>query len=250
MQGRNLKSFIIISLNNFIIMNNIWITWGDVFNASLQDLWWSFVQFAPKLIIAVVFFIIGWVLGSLVAKAFEQVISALKIDKLFESIGTKDLLNKAGMNLNVGHFIGQVVRWFIIIVFLLPSLNLVGLTYISSFLKDDVLGFLPRVIVAALILIIATVVSSAISKALTAGGKAMNLRSANMLGSVAKYAVWVFAFIIALGQLGVAPAYMQILFAGIIGMMAVAGALAFGLGGKDAAAKFISKIGDEVAHRD
>lgn len=230
-------------------MSNIWVTWGDVFNASLQDLWWGFIQFAPKLIVAIIFFIIGWILGSLVAKAFEHVVNALKVDKLFQSIGADDLFRKAGMNLNTGYFIGQIVKWFIIIVFLLPSLNLVGLDYISSFLKDDVLGFLPRVIVAAFILIIATVVAEALQKAVVAGSKALNLRSANMLGTISKYAVWVFAFIIALGQLGVAPAYMQILFAGIIGMIAIAGALAFGLGAKDAAGRFVSKLGEDISHR-
>ncbi len=229
-------------------MNNIWVTWGDVFNASLQDLWWGFVQFAPKLIIAIIFFVVGWVLGNLVAKAFEHVIGALKIDKLLHSVGAEDMFRRAGMNLNTGYFIGQVVKWFVIIVFLLPSLNLVGLDIISSFLKEDVLGFLPRVIVAAFILIIATVVAEAVSKAITTGSKAMNLRSANMLGVVAKYAIWIFAFIIALGQLGVAPAYMQILFAGIIGMLAVAGALAFGLGGKDAAGRFIDKVGQDMSN--
>jgi len=227
---------------------NIWVTWGDVFNTSLQDLWWGFIQFAPKLIVAIIFFIIGWILGSLVAKAFEHVINALKVDKLFASIGMDDFFRKAGMNLNTGYFIGQVVKWFVIIVFLLPSLNLVGLDYISFFLKDDVLGFLPRVIVAAFILIIATIVAEALSKAVNSSARAMNLHSANMLGTVAKYAVWIFAFIIALGQLGVAPAYMQILFAGIIGMLAIAGALAFGLGAKDAAGRFVAKIGEDIAH--
>jgi len=229
-------------------MNNIWVTWGDVFNTSLQDLWWGFIQFAPKLIVAIIFFIIGWILGSLVAKAFEHVINALKVDKLFASIGMDDFFRKAGMNLNTGYFIGQVVKWFVIIVFLLPSLNLVGLDYISFFLKDDVLGFLPRVIVAAFILIIATIVAEALSKAVNSSARAMNLHSANMLGTVTKYAVWIFAFIIALGQLGVAPAYMQILFAGIIGMLAIAGALAFGLGAKDAAGRFVAKIGEDIAH--
>jgi len=227
-------------------MNNIWFSWGDVFNSSLQSLWWGFIQFAPKLIVAIVFFIIGWILGSLVAKAFEHVFASLKVDKLFQSIKLDDFMHRAGMNLNTGFFVGQIVRWFIIIVFLLPSLNLVGLEYISGFLQTDVLGFLPRVIVAAFILIIATVVADAISKAISAGAKTMNLHSANMLGTVAKYAIWVFAFIIAFGQLGVAPAYMQILFAGIIGMFAVAGALAFGLGGKDAASNWISKLRDEM----
>ena len=78
----------------------------------------------------------------------------------------------------------------------------------------------------------------------------MNLRSTNMLGSLVKYTIWVFAFIIALGQLGVAEGYMNTLFAGIIGMIAVGGALAFGLGGKDAAARLISKLGEEMSHRE
>ena len=229
--------------------SNIWFTWGDVFNVSFKELLMSFVQFAPKLIIAIVFFIIGWVLGSLIAKAFEHVFAALKIDKLFESIKADEFMKKAGLTLNTGYFIGQIFKWFVIIVFLVPSLNLVGLDSISSFLGNDVLGFLPRVIVAAFILIIATVVAEALSKAIVAGAKTMNLRSANMLGTIAKYSVWIFAFIIALGQLGVAPAYMQILFAGIIGMLAVGGAIALGLGGKDAAAKLISRLGEDMQHR-
>ena len=230
-------------------MNNIWYSWSDVFNQSLLMLWGSFVQFAPKLIVAVILFIIGWVLGNLVAKAFDQVLGALKIDKLFASVGADSLFGKAGMTLNTGHFIGQLAKWFIIVAFLLPSLSLVGLDYVSGFLKDDVLGFLPKVFVAAFILIIATIVSDALSKFITAGSKTMNIHSAHMLGTVAKYAVWVFAFIIALGQLGIAETYMNTLFAGIIGMVALGGALAFGLGGKDAAARFIAKVGEEAAHR-
>ncbi len=70
-----------------------------------------------------------------------------------------------------------------------------------------------------------------------------------MLASIARYAVWVFAFIIALGQLGVAPAYMQIVFTGIIGMLAIGGALAFGLGAKDAAGRFVDRLGEDMSHR-
>lgn len=230
-------------------MNNIWLTWGEVFNASLQNLWWGLVQFAPKFIIAIVFFIVGWVLGSLIAKALEQVFAALKIDSLFKSIGADDFFRRAGMTLNTGYFIGQVVKWFVIIVFLLPSLNLVGLNDISAFLQYSVLGFLPRVIVAAFILIIATVLSEALSKTVIASAKSMNLTSANMLGAVTKYVIWVFAFIIALGQLGVAEYYMSVLFTGVIAMLALGGALAFGLGGKDHASRFISKLGEEMSRR-
>lgn len=230
-------------------MSNIWLTWGDVFNASLQSLWWGFIDFAPKLILAVIFFVVGWALGSLVARAFEHVFSALKVDTLFRSIGAEDFFRRAGMNLNTGYFIGQVIKWFIIVLFLIPSLSLIGLDYISFFLKDDVLGFLPRVVVAALILIIATIVADFLSKTVVAASRAMNLKSSNMLGSLVKYTIWVFAFIVALGQLGVAEGYMSTLFAGIIGMIAVAGALAFGLGAKDAAGRLINKLGEEMSQK-
>jgi len=223
-------------------------TWGDVFNSSLQELWWGFVQFAPKLVVAVVFFIVGWVLGSIIARALEQVFRSLKVDNALRSIGVENFFRKAGMTLDSGYFIGQVVKWFVIVVALIPSLALVELNSIKDFLQDDVLGFLPKVVVAALILIIASILAEGLSKAASASAKTMGLTSANMLGAIAKYAVWVFAFIIALGQLGIAEYYMNVLYTGIILMLSLGGALAFGLGGKEAAAKFIAKVSDEVSH--
>jgi len=225
-------------------MSNIWLTWGDVFNTSLQNLWYGFIQFTPRLIVAIVFFIIGWVLGSLLAKAIEQVFGSLKVDSLFKAIGADNFFRKAGMNLNSGYFVGQVVRWFVIIVFLLPSLNLVGLSDVSAFLGTSVLGFLPQVIIAAFVLIIAAFVSEGLSKTVLATAKVMNLKASNMLANVAKYAVWIFAIIIALGKLGL-DNYISILFSGIVAMLALGGALAFGLGAKDAAGRFIAKLGEE-----
>ena len=75
------------------------------------------------------------------------------------------------------------------------------------------------------------------------------MKSARFAGSVAKYAILIFAFIIALSELGIAPAFMQILFTGIIAMLAIAGGLAFGLGGKEAAGKTIDRISDAVSHK-
>ncbi len=229
-------------------MNNIWLTWGDVFNTSLQSLWFGFVQFTPKLVVAVVFFIVGWVLGSLIARAIEQVFNSLRIDGLFRAIGAENFLRRAGVNLNSGHFVAEIVKWFIVIVFLLPSLNLVGLDEVSAFLGDSVLGFLPQVVIAALVLIIAAVVSEGLSKTVLATARAMNLKASNMLATVAKYAVWIFAIIIALGKLGLGD-YMSILFSGLVAMLALAGALAFGLGAKEAAGRFIERLGEETSNR-
>jgi cellobiose-specific phosphotransferase system component IIC len=222
-------------------------TWGDVFNSSLQSLWFGFVQFAPRLVLAIVFFIIGWILGSLISKAIQQVFTSLKIDSLFSSIGADGFFKRAGVSLNSGYFVGEVVRWFVIIVFLLPSLSLVGLTDVSSFLSDGVLSFLPQVIIAAFVLIIAAIVSEGLAKVVLATAKSVGLKSAHMLSMVSKYAVWLFAIIIALGKLGLGD-YMSILFTGLVAMLALAGALAFGLGGKDAAGRLIEKLSEHTTY--
>src|SRR3990167_1150302 len=132
-------------------MNNILVTWGDVFNASFQQLWWGFIQFMPKLLLAIVLFVIGWVIGNIVAKALEHVFRSLKVDTVLRTVGVENFFRKAGMNLDTGYFIGEIAKWFIIVVFLIPSLDLVGLTSIKDFLQNDVLNFLPKVIIAALI---------------------------------------------------------------------------------------------------
>lgn len=217
-------------------------TWGETFATSLQALWVGFITFIPGLIIAIIIFIVGWVVGSVVGKAVMQVFTALKIDKLFESAGAGEMFNRAGIKLNVGKFIGDLVKWFIIAVFLMTALNVLQLTEVTQFLRDVVIQYLPRVIVAALILVLATVISDFMRRVIRAGAKAANVRSANLLGSIAHYSIWIFALIIALSELGIAAQFMQIFFTGIIAMLAIAGGLAFGLGGKDAAAHTIAQL--------
>ena len=222
-------------------------TWGEVFSTSLQGLWFGFISFVPNLIVAIIIFIVGWVVGSIVGKALTQVISALKIDKIFASAGADEIMSKAGMKLDVGSFLGGLVKWFIVIVFLMTSLEILQLTQVTDFLREVVLSYLPQVIIAALILIVATVISDAMGKVVSGFAKAGNVRSANMLGTITRYAIWIFAFIIALSELGIAPQFMQILFTGLIGMLALAGGLAFGLGGKEAAGSAIAHIKNEAS---
>ena len=213
---------------------------------SLTSLGNSFIMFVPRFLVAVLIFILGWFIGWVIGRAVEQVINALKVDKALESAGAGNIMNRTGMRLNTGAFIGGIVKWFFIVAFLIESLNLLNLTMVTDFLRTDILGYLPNVIVAALILIIATVVSDFMGKVITASAKAGSIRSANFLGTLTRYAIWIFALIIAFGQLGIAAAYMQILFTGLVAMLAIAGGLAFGLGGKEAAARSIEHLRDHV----
>lgn len=223
--------------------------WGDVFTSSLQSLWIGFMSYVPSLVIAVLIFIIGWVLGSVVGKAFAHVIGVLNVDRIFKGTGAHETFEKMGMKFSVGSFVGELFRWFIVIAFLMTSLEIVGLIQVTQFLREVVLGYLPQVIVATFILIVATLVSSGVSKIVSGSAKAADIKSANLLGAVARYAIWIFALLIALSELGVAPQFMQIFFIGIVAMLSLAGGLAFGLGGRDAAARVIEKVKEDVSSR-
>lgn len=224
-------------------------SWGGAFNESLMNLWYGFISFVPSLLGAIILFIIGWVVGSIIGKAISQVINALKVDKLFESAGASDLMNRAGLKLNVGGFIGGIVKWFIIIVFLMASLEIMGLTQVNDFLREAVLFYLPKVVIASLVLVIATVIASTMQKIVESSAKAANVRGANMIGSVTRYAIWIFAFIIALSELGIATAFMQILFTGFVAALAIALGLAFGLGGKEAASRAVDKFSHDMSSK-
>lgn len=223
--------------------------WSEVFSQSLLGLWYGFVNFVPGLLGAIILFIIGWVVGKVIGKAITQLVAVLKVDKLFESAGANDFMSRAGLRLNASGFIGGVVRWFIIIVFLMASLQIIGLTQVNDFLREAVLFYLPKVIIASLVLVIATILADAMKKVVRASAQAANIRSANMLGSITLYSIWIFAFIIALSELGIATAFMQILFTGLIAALAIALGLAFGLGGKEAASRTVEKISGEMSSR-
>ncbi|OGI88406.1 hypothetical protein A2995_00915 [Candidatus Nomurabacteria bacterium RIFCSPLOWO2_01_FULL_33_24] len=220
--------------------------WAVVLKTSLQGLGAGFIDFVPKLIIAIILFILGWVLGSIIGKWVGQLITALKIDKLFNGTSFDEALTKSGFKLNVGSFIGGIIKWFIVIAFLIPSLEILNLNEVNLFLTDKVLLFIPKLFVAALVLVVATLIADIVKVIVVSAAETAKIKSANLLGVVTKYSIWVFAFIIAFHELGVAPWFMETLFMAIVYMIGLAVALAFGLGGKDAAARSIEKVKSEM----
>src|SRR3990167_11408036 len=123
----------------------------DVVGTSLNSVWGGVITFLPKFIIALIIFIIGWIVGTILGRVVAQFIRAIKLDQMLKSVGTEDVMDKAGFKLDTGAFFGTLVKWFFVVVFLVAAVNVLGLDQVNLFLQDVVLGFLPRVIVAALL---------------------------------------------------------------------------------------------------
>jgi hypothetical protein len=223
-------------------------TWADVLTQSFYNLGSGIISFIPNVVVAIIIFLIGWLIGEALGKIVDQIIKSVKLDQGLKTTGFNEAVERAGFTLDSGAFLGGLVKWFVIVVFLVAALQVLGLTQVNAFLQTVVLSYLPRVIVAALMLLVGAVVAEVARDVVAGAAKAAGIHGAGFAGSVAKWAVWIFTILAALAQLQVATAFVQTLFTGIVIAVSLAIGLSFGLGGQDAAARYIEKIRGEMGN--
>lgn len=220
---------------------------GASFTQSMENLWASVLDYAPTFFSALFVLIIGLIISILLGKFASKVVYFMRIDNLTERIGVKKEMKKYGFQLDFAALTGWIVKWFFFLVTLVVVVDILNIRQLTIFLERLVL-YLPNVIVAIAILAVGLVVGKILKDAVENSLKAFAFteRVANFLGSLAKTAIFIFALMAALVQLGVASDLIQILFTGFVLMLAVAGGLAFGLGGKDHASKVLDWVEGEV----
>ena len=223
-------------------------TWGEAITLSLLNLWERFVAFLPALVGAILVFVAGWIVAVALGKAVEHIVKIIRIDDVVEKAGTKGRLRKAGVDFNIAKFFGGLVKWFLILVFLMAATDILHLTQVTSFLNSIVL-YLPNVIVAAVILAVAFLVGNFSYAVIKGSTKVAGIVSATLLATIAKWAIVIFGLLAALIQLGVASSLINTIFIGFIAMLALAGGLAFGLGGKDEATLILKKLRHEITEK-
>ena len=223
-------------------------TWVDVISYSLQNLWQGFISFLPTFLGALIIFFVGLVIAAGLGKIVEKLIDALKLDRLLEQLGLGKVLERADVRLHSGRFVGVLIQWFFIIVTLLAVSDILNLLAFSDFLKQ-VLLYVPNIVIAVLIMLAGVVMATFLAKLVRASVLAAKLHAAYFLGTLTRWSVLVFAFLAALSQLGVAGALVNTLIMGFVAMLAIAGGLAFGLGGRDVAAAWLEKLRSEISNR-
>lgn len=216
-------------------------SWTDVVAASLQNLWYGFTNFIPNFLGAIIVLIIGLIVAAGLGVLVEKIFEAIHLDGFLEKLGIKPYFERAGLKLRVSYFLGRLVYWFIVLAFLLAASDSLGLYALSGFLTS-VLNYLPNVIAAVLIMLAAVVVGGFLRRVVVASVMGAKLNAANFLGTLTWWAVVVFGLLAALEQLNIAATIIQTIVTGFIAMLALAGGLAFGLGGKDYAHHLLDKL--------
>lgn len=222
--------------------------WTDVVSNSFLNLWVGFVNFIPVLIGALVVLIVGLIVAAGLGAVVEKIFDAVKLDSFLMKLGLGPYFDRAGMKLRAAKFLGRLVYWFVVVAFLLAASDILGLFALSGFLKD-LLAYIPNIIAAVLIMLAAVVLGNLLKRAVTASVLSARLHAAHFLGSLAWWSVVVSGLLAALVQLNIAASIINSIITGFIAMLALAGGLAFGLGGRDYASYLIGKLKDHTEPR-
>ena len=216
--------------------------WYQVTIDSLQNLWQAFLGFIPALIGAILIFVIGWFISIGVGKLITEILKKLRFNQIFEKEGWKSALSKAEIKVDASGFLGAIVKWVLVIVFLLAAVEVLGFVEFAGFLTN-VLAYLPNVIVAALIFVVTVILVDIVEKLVRVAAESIKVGYGHMISTIVKWSIWIFAILAILDQLRFAAAdwiieFVQIAFVGIAATFAIA----FGLGGKEAAAEWIREF--------
>jgi hypothetical protein len=196
--------------------------------------------FLPALIGAIIIFVIGWIVARLIKLGVVKLLTLVRFDKATEKGGVNQFLKKGDITKSPSEILGILVYWFIMILVIIASLDALGLPIVSDLLNSIFL-YIPNVVAAIIVLILGFLVGTLLATVVRTAASNAGLKAADGMGKLALYALVLFSVAIALDQLGVGEEIVGAAFMITFGAVALALALAFGLGGRDAAADYLKR---------
>jgi len=217
------------------------VEWYSVTYEALSGLWRGFLFFLPKLFGALIVFVIGWIISGGIGRLVTEILKRLRFNEIFERTGWSEAFKRAELETNISEFLGAIVRWVLVFVFLLAAVEILGFLQFTALLTR-VLAFLPNVIVAALIFVVAVILADILEKVTIASVEKAKIGYAKVTGILVRWAILGFAVLAILVQLGIAKELILVLFRGIVALFVISFGLAFGLGGKEIAADILREL--------
>ena len=206
------------------------------------------MAYLPVLLGALVILIAGWLVAKTIRQLVGWLLKTVRFDVLADKTGISEVLRKGNLKISAGEVISGLVYWLIIIMVLVMTVDALGLPKASDVLAS-LFAYVPKVIAALLVLVVAMFLANFVSGIVrTAAGNA-NLPKPEIFAGISRWAIIIFAVTISLGELGIATLLVTTTFNIILGGVCLALALAFGLGGKDAAAKYLDELMKRYAEK-
>ena len=217
------------------------IQWENLIFEPVREMFTRMVGYLPTLLGALIILIVGWIIAKLIRNIVNRLLKLISFDKLSDKAGISEVLRKGGLKTTAGEVLSNLVYWLVIIMVLIMVVNALGMPQASGVL-ESLFAYIPNVIGAIFVLIIGMFLANFVSGIVrTAAGNA-NLPKPDIFAGISRWAIIIFAATISLRELGIAPLLVTTTFNILFGGVCLALALAFGLGGKDAAAKYLEQL--------
>jgi hypothetical protein len=213
----------------------------EALRASLAGALGTFLSVIPRIIAFAIVLVVGWVISSLIARGAIALLRAVRFNDLARRSGLAGFVQNMGVRQDASGVIAEVVKWFVRLVTLVVAFDTLGLPAVSGVLQQLVL-WLPNLVVALVALVIGGLAANALSRLVRGSAAGAGLSDPDVLAAATRIAVWAFAVVVAVSQLGVATTLINTLLVGVVGAVALAAGLAFGLGGRDRAAQLLSRF--------
>jgi flagellar biosynthesis protein FliQ len=212
-------------------------SWFDAVMLSITAALVTFLSFIPAIIGAVIILIVGWIIAGILGRVVTMVLEKVGFERAAARTGVSDFVHRAGVkDARASRVIGELVKWFVRLLFLEAAAEAVHLTAVTQILNQIVL-FIPNLIVALIVLMIGALIARFVGDLVRGSASEMGFTSPNLFASIARVAIMAFAVLIAVNQIGIAATLINTLFGGLVFALALALGLAFGLGGRDTAAQ-------------
>lgn len=215
--------------------------WKDALSDSASNVFDRIANFFPNLLGAVIVLVVGFLIAVLLQKLVDRVFRLIGLQKVFEVTKIESIVEKGKFKTDTTGVIASLVKWIILIIVFLTAADVLNLPQVVDFF-GAILGYVPNVVAAVAIILIGAVLANFLSDIVRGSAEAGGLAYSRMLSTITLWAVWVFAILAALLQLGIASDLIRTLFTGFVALVALAGGLAFGLGGQDSAKRLLTKI--------
>src|SRR5712671_5033486 len=217
----------------------------DTLIASFRDAFSMILSAIPRILGFIIIVAIGWFVSSLLAKAVVGLLRAIRFDELMQRSGLADFMSKMGTGVDSAGIVAGIVKWIVRVVVLLVAFDTLGLPAVSDVMRQLLL-WLPNLVVAIFVLFIGGIAARALGNIVRGATAEGGFSNPETLSNVARTAVWSFAVVIAINQLGIATNLINTLFTGFVGALAIALGLAFGLGGRDLASRTLENWYDQA----
>lgn len=218
----------------------------DIFLSSLNQFWEQVATFFPKLLAVIVILLFGWICAKVACIAVKRVLQFAHFDQFADRSGIEAFLKYGDFDLTLSGIISEVVYWLVILLFVITGANTLGLSEVAQML-NQLANYLPKIIIAILILIFGTLLARFINRLVFAWLHSIKFDGALAISTSAEYGIQIFALFVALEQLDIGTQLLTSLFVIVFGAIFLALAIAFGLGGKDWAARKIENM--EAKHK-